>query len=263
MNQTQLHINKAVIYFKRVISTMSRPLLVAFDFDHTIVNDNTDIVVRKLLPEQKLPESVRGMYRSDGWTAYMQRIFELLHANCINQTQINAAIDNIPAVNGMEDLLERLHKSNCDIIIISDSNSIFIERWLKNKKLSHTISRVFTNPAKYDDNGLLKIEMYHLQDWCELSTKNLCKGHILQNYIKESLENGTSFERVAYVGDGRNDFCPILRLSEKDFAFPRSNYPLIKILNEAKTNGTHQVTAHICPWNDGTHILEKLLVSLE
>lgn len=237
---------------------MSHPLLVAFDFDHTIVDDNTDIVVRKLLPEAKLPDSVRGLYRSDGWTVYMERIFELLYANSIGEGEINAAIDNIPAVSGMENLLKRLHASNCDVIIISDSNSIFIERWLKHKQLHHLVSHVFTNPAEYDDSGLLKIHMYHSQDWCELSTKNLCKGHILQSYIEESREKGTYFERVAYVGDGKNDFCPVLRLSDEDFAFPRSGYPLLKILNDAKANETHQVKAEIFPWHEATDILQEL-----
>ncbi|XP_020708659.1 pyridoxal phosphate phosphatase PHOSPHO2-like [Athalia rosae] len=242
---------------------MTRPLLIAFDFDHTIVDDNTDIVVRKLMPEEKLPESVKGLYRSDGWTAYMAKIFDLLHAYSINEADINRAIDNIPAVSGMESLLRRLHSFNCDIIIISDSNSEFITHWLKHKKLDHLISRVFTNPAHYNDDGLLKIEMYHFQDWCKLSTHNLCKGHILEQYIKDSLNNGISFDRVAYVGDGKNDYCPILRLSEKDFAFPRIGYSLIKLLNDTEANKQHQVKAKTIPWSNGIEILEGLGLSVE
>lgn len=237
---------------------MSRPLLVAFDFDHTIVDDNTDIVARKLLPEEKLPDWLKGLYRTEGWTVYMRKMFEILHENAINEADISKAIDKVPAVYGMEELLIELNSHNCEIIVISDANSVLIEQWLRHKKLDHLVSRVFTNPAKYDENGLLTIEPYHFQDWCDLSTPNLCKGHILESYIKESAENGTTFDRVAYVGDGKNDFCPILRLSNKDLAFPRSDYPIVKLLNDAKTNKTHELKAQIFPWKDATDILKEV-----
>ncbi|XP_015592304.1 pyridoxal phosphate phosphatase PHOSPHO2 [Cephus cinctus] len=249
--KTQLHL--------KFLSKMSRPLLVAFDFDHTIVDDNTDIVVRKLLPEEKLPDSVRGLYRSDGWTAYMRKIFELLHANGISLSQIDTAIQNILPVAGIETLLHKLHDSNCEIIIISDSNSLLISTWLKHKKLDNLIAQVFTNPAWANENGMMCIDMYHVQDWCKLSTKNLCKGHILEEYIKKRFEDGVQFEKIMYVGDGRNDLCPILRLSENDIAFPRKEYALIKILNDPQSEKGQSVKAQVYPWNNATDILHEII----
>lgn len=142
---------------------MLKPLLVAFDFDHTIVDKNTDIVVKDLLPKGKIPDEVKKLYRSDGWTAYMQKIFELLHQNGISYEKINDAVKNIPATKGLGDLLKALYKADCDIIIISDSNSVFINEWLEANQLKNTINKVFTNPAHYDREGLLNIQMYHLQ----------------------------------------------------------------------------------------------------
>ncbi|XP_043256021.1 pyridoxal phosphate phosphatase PHOSPHO2-like [Colletes gigas] len=233
-------------------------VLVAFDFDHTITNDNTDVVARKLLPQEKLTDSVKELCRSSGWIAYMAKIFELLHSNCIDIKQIERAIVNIPPVPGIEKLLRELHSNGCEIIIISDSNTLFISDWLKSKKLDHIITQVFTNPAKLDDNGVIRLDMYHVQDFCKLSTVNLCKGQILESYIKKRRDEGVHFDRIVYVGDGKNDLCPILRLSERDLAFPRKDYMLMKILNGTENHEIPKVKARIFPWSDGVQILKKL-----
>ena len=49
----------------------------------------------------------------------------------------------------------------------------------------------------------------------------MCKGDIIEEYIKERREQGVVYDFIAYSGDGENDLCPTLRLSENDLAFPR------------------------------------------
>nr|XP_003706641.1 PREDICTED: probable phosphatase phospho2 [Megachile rotundata] len=248
---------------------MHRSVLVAFDFDHTIANDNTDVVARKLLPKEKLPDSVKDLHRSSGWIPYMGKIFELLHNNSIDVKQIKNAVVNIPPVPGVDELLRELHTRGCEIIIISDSNTLFINEWLKSKNLNHVITETFTNPAKISDDGMIRVDMYHVQNSCKLSTVNLCKGQILEGYIKKRNSEGTYFDRVVYVGDGKNDLCPILRLCERDLAFPRKDYMLIKILNDTAilndtilNNTTNceipKLQAGVFPWNHGIQILDKL-----
>ena len=39
----------------------------------------------------------------------------------------------------------------------------------------------------------------------------MCKGEELDAFLAR---NGQDFDRVVYVGDGSNDFCPILRMRE-------------------------------------------------
>lgn len=237
---------------------MSRPLLAAFDFDHTICDDNSDIVARKLYPNENLPDSVKRLYTSDNWTMYMGKIFELLNENSIDVETIETAISRIPSVPGIDTLLTELHSRDCEIIIISDSNSLFIEWWLNHKGLSLTVKEILTNPATVEkESGMLKIEMYHLQDYCKLSNKNLCKGQILEDYISKRSSEGVNFEKIIYVGDGKNDYCPILRLSEKDVAFPRLGYTLVKLLNQTDDE-TKQVKADVVPWESGEEIFEDL-----
>lgn len=237
---------------------MHRSVLVAFDFDHTITDDNTDIVARNLLPKEKITDSVKNLYRSSGWIAYMAKIFELLHSNSIDIKQIKTAIVNIPPVSGIETLLKELFVRGYEIIIISDSNTFFINEWLKNRNLNNIITQIFTNPAYVGDDGMIKLDMYHVQNSCKLSTVNLCKGQILEDYIKKRNNENVHFDRIIYIGDGKNDLCPILRLSERDIAFPREDYVLMKILNNTENNQIPKINARVFPWNDGIQILKKL-----
>lgn len=233
---------------------MHSTVLAAFDFDHTICDDNTDVVVRKLLPEERIPKNVKDLYRSRGWIPYMNRIFELLHENSIDAQQIENAIVNIPSVPGMEVLLNSLYDNGHEIIIISDSNSIFIDCWLKSKNLKHVVSRIFTNPARYD--GRLRVDKYHTQRTCELSSVNLCKGQVLMDYVRDRHDQGKHFDKIVYVGDGKNDLCPVLRLSQTDLACPRKTYALIEALSKLPRDTSTK--AKIVPWDNGRDLRRNL-----
>lgn len=238
------------------------PLLVAFDFDHTIVNDNTDVVVQNLIPKHKISDEVKKLYSSDGWTTFMQEIFRLLHRDGVTPAQIRDAIVGIPAAPGMDTLLRQLKQNRAEVIIVSDSNSVFINDWLSYMNLEDTVTQVFTNPAHYDDAGFLHLQMYHLQDWCELSSKNLCKGHILESYITERAAQGIAFSKVAYVGDGKNDLCPSLRLSDNDLIFAREGFALVKRIREMQQDRDERLKAKVHVWESGGDIFNVISDSL-
>lgn len=227
-------------------------ILIALDFDHTVVDDNTDIVVRDLLKPEQIPESVRSLYNSSDWIAYMQEIFNLLHANGFTQEDILNAIKGIPETPGFCEFIQRMaNRPDVDVIIISDSNSVFISTWLEKNKLTNCIKRIFTNPAEFPgDHKALKIQPYHHQTECPLSSVNLCKGKVLCDYLQENKEYG----HVIYAGDGRNDVCPSLRLGCQDLTCPRIGYPCAKALQ-----GKHaaDLKAPLFLWDGGLELLFK------
>lgn len=235
---------------------MGHNVLVAIDFDHTICDDNTDVVVQKLLTDETISKDVQNLWKSNGWLTYMGKIFELLHENSVNANQIEDVIVSIPVVTGMEELLISLHTNGHEIIIISDSNSVFIDYWLRSRQLERVVSHVFTNPARYDDDGRLRVDAYHTQHSCRMSTVNLCKGQILIDYIQNKHEEGKNYEKIVYIGDGRNDLCPILRLSEADLACARKDYPLVDQLNKLPISMSTK--AKIVLWEDGTDLRRNL-----
>lgn len=233
----------------------SNKILVAFDFDHTIIDDNSDLYVRKLAPQGKIPQHIRELYSNNGWTEYMASIFEFLFQNGTTPEQILSCMTEIDFTEGMPQLLKFLGENeHFDIIIISDSNSVFISHIMKHAGYDHYVDETYTNPAKFSDAGCLTLEYYHHQDWCQLSTKNLCKGHILLDHIQKQKSLGVNYSTVAYVGDGSNDLCPGLKLNTGDILFARTGFSLMKKI----AKGEYQVDARVVSWESGVDILKEL-----
>lgn len=240
----------------------TKKILLAMDFDHTLIDENSDLWVKKLAPNGELPEHIEAQYSNTGWTQYMASIFEYLHSIGVTERDMKQCLHEIPVTDGMEQLLKYCSDQNYETIIISDSNSVFIDLILANAQLTDLITRVFTNPAYFDESGCLKIEHYHTQDWCDLSTVNLCKGSILQDYVKKRKEEGIQFDSVVYVGDGTNDLCPSLTLKERDFVCPRVDFRLWKKIQKmtsaSEADNGHKLYAQVLNWNSGLDILNCL-----
>ncbi|CAH1789510.1 unnamed protein product [Owenia fusiformis] len=232
--------------------------LVAFDFDHTIIDENSDLYVRKLLPGGKVPEEIKSIYSDRGWTKYMGAIFRKLYENGSTKQDFLNCMNELEFTSGMKELLEYLSEKEDEVIIISDSNSFFIDCILKESGMLPHITKVFTNPAKFDSDGCLLVDYYHTQDWCDLSTVNLCKGHILDAYVQERKEAGVTFKQVIYVGDGHNDLCPSLRLKSSDFVCPRKGYRLLKAIRNIKDETSQPLLAKVIEWDNGNDILNVL-----
>ena len=55
--------DNTVNYTEPFFFQMSEKILVVFDFDHTLIDDNSDLYVRKLAPGGKLPQYIKDKYR--------------------------------------------------------------------------------------------------------------------------------------------------------------------------------------------------------
>lgn len=60
-----------------------------------------------------------------------------------------------------------------------------------------------------------------------------------------------------YLGDGRGDYCPTLKLQDRDYVMPRKNYPLWDRISSEPA----LVKAKVHEWNTGEE-LEKILLHL-
>ena len=108
---------------------------------------------------------------------------------------------NLDLTKNMENLLvNSVEQQSATIIIISDSNSEFINHILKVRQLDHLVDKVFTNPASWAPDGTLLIQPYHHQEDCKLSTKNLRKGQIMEDYLKSC---GRTFSNIVTFVMGR------------------------------------------------------------
>ncbi|KAG4079135.1 hypothetical protein HA402_001106 [Bradysia odoriphaga] len=229
--------------------------LAAFDFDHTIVNDNSDIVARDLIPKSfTIPDDVKQLYSTEhGWTQYMAEIFKILHESNVSKNEIIAAITAINEVTGIIELIRNLVEMNFEIIIISDSNMEFIRCWCEANGITKLIEKVYTNPANFTEHGLLTIQPFHKQTTCSMSQMNLCKGQVLDEHIARKAADGIKFDKVFYMGDGRNDYCPITRLRTEDFGCARVGFKLAQLLAESAV-----VKAETLLWENGNDLLKQI-----
>lgn len=65
----------------------------------------------------------------------------------------------------------------------------------------------------------------------------------------------STMPRFIYLGDGRGDYCPTLKLIHGDYVMPRKNYPLLdKIRNEPTL-----VKAQVHEWSNAQELQKTLL----
>ncbi|KAK5935868.1 hypothetical protein CgunFtcFv8_021185 [Champsocephalus gunnari] len=239
--------------------------LMVFDFDHTVVDDNSDTWVIRSLPSQTLPDSVKKSYRKGHWTEFMGKVMKYIGEQEVSPDSIRSVMETIPFTAGMKDLLTFIseHKSTIDCIVISDSNSLFIDWIIQASGFHAAIDQVYTNPAKFNELGYMEVQNYHSHD-CDQCSVNLCKKKVLEVYLSEQSDRGVEYEQVFYSGDGRNDFCPTSCLRGSDFVMPRKGYTLEKLLvtlQDQKDNSS--LRAKVIAWSSGTDILEELKASIK
>uniref|UniRef100_A0A8D3CN41 Phosphatase phospho2 n=1 Tax=Scophthalmus maximus TaxID=52904 RepID=A0A8D3CN41_SCOMX len=224
--------------------------LMVFDFDHTVVDDNSDTWVVRCLPGQTLPDSVKNSYRKGHWTEFMGRVMNHIGDQEVSPDRVRSVMETIPITAGMTDLLTFIsqNKSAIDCIVISDSNTMFIDWILRAAGLRAAVDQVFTNPAKFNELGYMEVQCYHSHE-CDRCPVNLCKRE---------------YERIFYVGDGGNDLCPTSCLRGHDVVMPRRGYTLEKLL--AKLQGQAEDTsprARVLAWSSGADILQELKAAIQ
>ncbi|XP_075465239.1 pyridoxal phosphate phosphatase PHOSPHO2 [Ascaphus truei] len=235
-------------------------ILLVFDFDHTIINDNSDTWIVQCAPEKKLPNGLQDSYEKGKWTEYMGRIFTYLGEQGIREDEMKRIMIAIPYTPGMTELLHFIgqRKDFFDCIIISDSNTIFIDWILTHANVHAVFDKVFTNPAAFDHVGNLTLQNFHLHHCAECPT-NMCKKKVLEDFVARQSEKGVQYSKVVYIGDGGNDLCPVTFLKKGDIAMPRQGYTLQKRIAKAMAF----INSSISAWSTGTEILSRLKLLLE
>ncbi|KAF7239685.1 Phosphoethanolamine/phosphocholine phosphatase [Varanus komodoensis] len=238
-----------------VAAPQGQKYLLVFDFDETIVNENSDDSVLQVAPDKTLPESLRQTFQEGSYNKYMQHVLRYLGDQGVKMADFKAVYEKIPLSPGMRDLLQYLAKQQAhfEIILISDANMFGIECALKAAGAYSLFRKIFSNPSSFDKRGYFTLGPYHSHS-CPRCPANMCKHKILTEYLAERAQEGTRFERVFYVGDGANDFCPSTAMKSSDVAFPRKGYPMHQLILEMEKTqpGTYQAT--VVPWDSAAEV---------
>ncbi|XP_030630858.1 probable phosphatase phospho1 [Chanos chanos] len=239
--------------------------LMVFDFDETIINENSDDAVVRAAPGQTLPNWLLECYRPGHYNEHMQRILAYMAQQGVQEDAIRTEIECIPASPGLPALLTflRSRPQDFECVVLSDANMYFIETWLNKAGTRQLFSEVFTNPASFDGDGRLVLLPFHAHG-CPRCPDNMCKQVILQDYLaRRARERGSPFQRVFYIGDGANDICPTLALGEKDTVFPRRDFPMYRIIQDMQKGQPGTFKASVVPWANGEDVMDCLKRAIE
>ncbi|XP_030112126.4 phosphoethanolamine/phosphocholine phosphatase [Taeniopygia guttata] len=232
------------------------PFLLVFDFDETIVAENSDESVAR---GRALPEALRQSPRGGSYNEHMRRVLAFLGEQGLRPAELRALYESIPLAPGVAELLQFLsrHRQRFELVLISDANTFGVEAKLRAAGAWSLFRKVFSNPAGFDSRGILTLGPYHSHR-CPRCPPNMCKGKILGEYLAERAREGAEFRRVLYVGDGANDFCPAGTLRAADVAFPRKGFPMHRLIQESQEKQPGAFRAAVVPWESAVEVARYL-----
>lgn len=265
---------------------MAQKYLVIFDFDWSLINENSDTyVIEQLTPS--LMDHLRSVYKSEEfgprqWTklmAYM--VHKMMTEYDVTPEKLSKCLRNIPIFRENLELLSLLvTRPDVEIRIISDANTFYISEILDELQLTPFISCVVTNPAvlvkQLDEVEVLEISPYHCSEKgtahsCMRCNPNLCKGSVLNNWRRELELAGREGTRMLYVGDGSGDICACLELLTQNetstnphIVCCRKDWSLHKGLLNAQANDSAlpSILDNLRPWTDGKELYDHCVAFL-
>ncbi|KAF8904457.1 phosphatase phospho-type [Gymnopilus junonius] len=231
--------------------------LIVFDFDWSMADQDTDRWVFEVLAPD-LRRKMKTLKDEIQWTDLVAQSLREAHSRSITKEQIIHALQIMPYHPAMVRAVTSLkNRGETTFLCLSNANSVFISTILESKGLQSLFEEIITNPAEWDPSGLLKLRRRVDPDGPQHScavgcSPNMCKGEELEAFLSRK---GVEFDQIAYVGDGTNDFCPILRLRSHDTVFCRTNRGLQKrIHKEGEEKG---LKCKIEYWGGAWEIEEK------
>ena len=272
--------------------------LAVFDFDATIIKDNSDTYINELIFSRldnssssqdetgedliaqdkarlRFPNEIESLYRNHNWPTRMNAFFKYIHDKySITSQTILDELRKIKIEDSMKSLFFKLKENGYDIIILSDANNLFIETILEaNDLLDLFRNKILSNPTHFDETGVIKIKPYYMvykEDKKPFDCKvcleesnepSICKGSMVRTYLNGLIsQQGLSLDKakVHLIYSGDG---------KNDYCpglFLKSDdyYFPRKGFNLAKllekTENSSRIVAKIKYWNDANEIINQL-----
>ena len=240
---------------------MSKAIVVIFDFDWSLVNENTDTYIFDVLAPQLVPDLNR-LRQEMQWTQLMDLMVKRMQVEFgITKHMVADCLRKIPYFQEMFAAARLAKERNAKLFIISDSNHFYINEILFEHGLDDLWTEIYTNLASFDYHDILSIAPYldfssGRRHSCCTCPVNMCKGDIMESVFANLGGRSESIEKVIYVGDGGGDFCPCKRLSEGDIICCREGWRLHKDLITSIAADNSSIRALMVPWNNGIDVLQ-------
>jgi len=235
--------------------------LIIYDFDYSLIDQDTDRYVLECL-SPSLRRKMETLKPSYQWTDLVALCMRELHAQGVGKEQVLDALRGIPFHPAMRRGVRSVKarkEPGTELLLLSNANEVYIGTILQHYGMHEGLfEEVVTNPAYWDQENpeLLvvkrRVSPEGKQHACKVGcSANMCKGEELEAFLAR---HGKTFDRMVYVGDGSNDFCPILRLRAQDLALVRRARGLERrIATEGQSAG---LKSQVKYWSDAWEVEE-------
>jgi pyridoxal phosphate phosphatase PHOSPHO2 len=239
--------------------------LVVWDFDWSLVNENTDTYVfDQLAPDLRARMSALssgGGEFAGRWTELIDHMLGVLwEERSVQPPALTAAVAETPMFEENIEAVRTLAAAGCEQRILSDANTEYIRSILQARNLAQFFPEesIVTNPAFFEPGGRLRLRPYHDTQTVdpdlrtEFTGRNLAKGAVLRAWM-EKLPAGAT---VLYVGDGQGDFDAAVQLRPCDTLCCRAEFSLDRIINSE--HGRGRVRAAVSIWRNGKELWDAI-----
>ncbi|RDX76629.1 Inorganic pyrophosphatase 1, partial [Mucuna pruriens] len=215
-------------------------IVVVFDFDSTIIECDSDNWV---LDEFGLTEKFYQLLPTMPWNPLMDRMMNELHSQGKTIEDIVRVLNRTPMHPRIVPVIEAAFSLGCELKIVSDANIFFIETILKHHGMWNCFSEVTANPS-YQKFNFLK-----LVSFIDIFPPQGLVIERIQNLLDDAGK-----KKFIYIGDGNGDFCPSLKLKDRDYLMPRKNFPLCDLVSK----NSDIIKAEVHGWKDGEELYDVL-----
>ena len=239
--------------------TSSKKFLIIFDFDGTIIDqDSEEELLKNIFTKEeynKIMNVLENLEFFDGFNYYFKRMKDL----GITLKDMDSKLQKFQLTPKIKELFDYLRKikTNSEIIICSSGIDYSIKYILKYHGFLDLFDDFICTKGNIEgekSDKLLNVPKDQFPHSCGLCGPSQCKSTELRKYIKK---NKNKFEKIIFVCDGSNDFCPSKKILKKgDILFPRiDNRFYIKLFKE---NFKNELACQIYPWKSADEIIPKL-----
>uniref|UniRef100_A0A6V7QQA5 Inorganic pyrophosphatase 2 n=1 Tax=Ananas comosus var. bracteatus TaxID=296719 RepID=A0A6V7QQA5_ANACO len=166
-------------------------IVVVFDFDKTIIDCDSDNWV---VDDFGATERFDILLETMPWNTAIDKIMGEIHSQGRAIEEIGDCLTKAPISPHVIKAIKAAHALGCELRIVSDANTFFIETILKHHGLIEYFTEINTNPGFVDDEGRLRIFPYHdfttSSHGCGLCPPNMCKGIIIERIRASAFSEG-------------------------------------------------------------------------
>ena len=224
--------------------------LIVFDFDHTILDSNSDENVPRHLGTLELLKE--RYHQGMQWTCIISECVEMFSEDEVRSAVRATANVHRGTIDAFE-LISSLPRDMVSVCIASDANTLFIDETMRHVLPQVKVDAVHTNAfisfsEPRSDGRKCRIDKYepagHGCVLCKHSPQ-MCKGKIVRLLLESTRLTDPI---IIYVGDGENDYCPIASvLRPRDVCLYRQGFGLEKKLRRDEA----AVCCRLVGWSDG------------